>query len=104
MDRHKVVKSFKDLEDNNFMYGAPNGLYPREGLEVSQDRIDEIIEAGYIEKLEVEEVVQSKEEEVPNEVPNEDWTIDEIKEYLDHQEIEYKARDNKGTLLELAGG
>lgn len=100
MDRYKVVKSFKDLEDNNFMYGAPNGLYPREGLEVSQDRINEIIEAGYIEKLEAEEVIQSNGEEVPNE----DWTIDEIKQYLDHLEIEYKARDNKGTLLELAGG
>lgn len=99
MDRYKVVKSFKDLEDDNFMYSAPNGLYPREDLEVSQDRINEIIEAGYIEKLEVEDVVQSDD----NEVPNEDWTIDEIKDYLDNLEIEYKARDNKGTLLELAG-
>ena len=99
MDRYKVVKSFKDLEDNNFMYGAPNGLYPREDLEVSQDRINEIIEAGYIEKLEVEDVVESDRDEAPNE----DWTIDEIKEYLDHLEIEYKARDNKATLLELAG-
>lgn len=102
MEKYKVVKSFKDLEDNNFMYGAPNGLYPREGLEVSQDRINEIIKAGYIEKLEVEDDVQSDGTEV-TQSPNEDWTIDEIKEYLDHLEIEYKARDSKGTLLELAG-
>lgn len=99
MDRYKVVKSFKDLEDNNFMYGAPNGVYPREGLEVSQDRINKIVEAGYIEKLEVEDIVQSD----VDELPNKDWTIDEIKQYLDHLEIEYKARDSKGTLLELAG-
>ena len=99
MDRYKVVKSFKDLEDNNFMYGAPNGLYPREGLEVSQDRINKIVEAGDIEKLEVEDIVQSD----VDELPNKDWTIDEIKQYLDHLEIEYKARDSKGTLLELAG-
>lgn len=102
MDKHKVIKSFKDLSDDNFMYGAPNGLYPREGLKVSQDRINEIIEAGYIEKLEVEDVVQS-EGNVETKSPNEDWTIDEIKEYLDHLGIEYKARDSKGTLLELAG-
>lgn len=99
MGKHKVVKSFKDLEDNNFIYGAPNGLYPREGVEVSQDRINDIIEAGYIEKLEVEDVVQSK----GTEVPNEDWRIDEIKEHLDQLEIEYKARDSKATLLELVG-
>lgn len=99
MDRYKVVKSFKDLEDNNFMYGAPNGVYPREGLEVSQDRINKIVEAGYIEKLEVEDIVQSD----VDELPNKDWTIDEIKQYLDHLEIEYKARDSKATLLELAG-
>jgi len=103
MDKYKVVKSFKDLEDNNFMYGAPNGLYPREGLEVSKDRINKIIEAGYIEKLEVEDVVQSDNNGATR-TPNEDWTIDEIKEYLDHLEIEYKARDSKATLLELAGG
>ena len=102
MDRYKVVKSFKDLEDDNFMYSAPNGLYPREGVEVSQDRINEIIEAGYIEKLDVEDIVKSDGNEV-TQSPNEDWTIDEIKDYLDNLEIEYKARDNKGTLLELAG-
>ena len=99
MEKYKVIKSFKDLSDNNFIYGAPNGLYPREGLEVSQDRINEIIEAGYIENLEVADIVESE----VTQSPNEDWTIDEIKEYLDHLGIEYKARDSKGTLLELAG-
>ena len=102
MEKYKVIKSFKDLQDDNFIYGAPNGLYPREDLEVSQDRINEIIEAGFIENLEVEDVVQSDGNE-ETQVPNEDWTIDEIKEYLDYLEIEYKARDSKATLLELAG-
>ena len=98
MEKYKVIKSFKDLQDDNFIYGAPNGLYPREGLDVSQGRINEIIEAGFIENLEVEDVVQSE-----TQSPNEDWTIDEIKEYLDYLEFEYKARDSKATLLELAG-
>lgn len=102
MEKYKVIKSFKDLQDDDFIYGAPNGLYPREGLEVSQDRINEIIEAGYIENLEVEDVIQSDSNEI-TQVPNEDWTIDEIKEYLDYLGIEYKARDSKATLLELAG-
>lgn len=36
---YKVIRDFYDLEDNNRYY-EENGLYPREGLSPSKERID----------------------------------------------------------------
>lgn len=38
---YKVIFKFKDLQDNNHRYKVGD-IYPREGLEVSQKRIDEL--------------------------------------------------------------
>lgn len=36
-----VIKPFRDLQDNNFMYKAGD-VFPRDGMEVSNDRIKEL--------------------------------------------------------------
>lgn len=37
----KVIKQFKDLQDNNHLYKVGD-LYPRAGLEPTEDRIKEL--------------------------------------------------------------
>lgn len=102
MDKYKVVKSFRDNQDNDHFYGASDSLYPRDGLDVSNERVNEIMEAGFIEAIEVEEIVEQTEVQ-QSLIPDESWTRDQIKEYLKGQDVEYKERDDKDTLLELAG-
>ena len=38
---YKVISSFKDLEDNRHLYSAGD-IYPREGVTVSKERINEL--------------------------------------------------------------
>lgn len=38
---YKAIKFFQDLQDNNFPYEAGD-IYPREGLEVSKERLAEL--------------------------------------------------------------
>lgn len=38
---HEVIRTFYDLTDNNFVYNVGDS-FPRVGLEVSQDRIEEL--------------------------------------------------------------
>lgn len=39
--KYKVIKYFKDAKDNNRAY-RPGESYPREGLEVSEERLEEL--------------------------------------------------------------
>ena len=41
MGKYTVIEKFTDLQDNNHKYYAGD-LYPRDGLEVSEDRIKEL--------------------------------------------------------------
>lgn len=38
---YKVIRYFTDLQDNNYPYNAGD-IFPREGLEVSKERIEEL--------------------------------------------------------------
>lgn len=95
MAKYKVIKNFLDGEDNKQAYGANGGLYPREGLNPSSERVQSLIDKGYIEE-QAPEVVQDK--------PTEDWTKPKIQEYLDDEGIEYNKSANKDELLALVGG
>lgn len=44
---HKVIERFADLQDGNHIYNAGD-MFPREGLEVTEERIAEL--AGYNNK------------------------------------------------------
>lgn len=42
---YKVIKRFKDLQDDNYVYNTGD-LFPREGLVVSEDRINELLSSS----------------------------------------------------------
>lgn len=94
---YKTTMAIRDLQDDEFCYYA-GAIYPRPGLVVSQERLDELVEKGAI--VAVDEVpIQPDEEETVK-----DPTIDEIKAALDDLGIKYSSRAKKAELLELLKG
>lgn len=41
-EKYKVIKNFKDLEDNEHVYIANKDIYPRDGLEPTKKRVKEL--------------------------------------------------------------
>ena len=83
---YKTTKAVRDTQDNGFYYHA-GASYPRQGLEVSKERLETLVKNGYIVKVEL--------------------TSKEIKAKLDELGIKYKSSASKAellTLLEEAGG
>ena len=83
---YKTTKAVRDTQDNGFYYHA-GATYPREGLEVSKERLETLVKNGYIVKVEL--------------------TSKEIKNKLDELGIKYKGSASKAelsALLEEAGG
>ena len=83
---YKTTTAVRDTQDNGFYYHA-GATYPREGLEVSKERLETLVKNGYIVKVEL--------------------TSKEIKNKLDELGIKYKSSASKAallTLLEEAGG
>ena len=93
---HAILDS---LDKDQYYYGG--AIYPRQGLEVAQERLDELVEKGHIIKIDDEPSLPSKEEEKP--VVDEP-TVDEIKAVLDELGIKYSSRAKKAELLELLKG
>ena len=54
---YKVVKSFTDLQDDKYPYAAGD-IFPRSGLEVSQERIKELASASNKRKTPLIELVE----------------------------------------------
>ncbi|HFI0164074.1 TPA: hypothetical protein ACGORW_001901 [Streptococcus suis] len=101
---YKTTKAIRDLQDDDFCYYA-GAIYPRPGLVVSQERLDELVEKGAI--VVVDEVPIQPDEEETVEIEEEtveDPTIDEIKAALDGLGIKYSSRAKKAELLELLNG
>lgn len=83
---YKTTKAVRDTQDNGFYYHA-GASYPRQGLEVSKERLETLVKNGYIVKVEL--------------------TSKEIKAKLDELGIKYKSSASKAELLALleeAGG
>jgi hypothetical protein len=63
MMAYKVIKYFRDMQDNNFEYKV-NDVYPRKGLSVLPSRINELASANNRQGSplieEVEEPVKKK--------------------------------------------
>lgn len=51
-----------------------------------------------------EKLVSPLSEDTASPLPDDTWTIPEIKEYLDAHQIAYKSSDNKTDLLAKIGG
>ena len=80
---YKTTKAVRDTQDNGFYYHA-GATYPRQGLEVSKERLETLVKNGYIIK--------------------EEMTSKEIKAKLDGLGIKYKSSASKAELLALLEG
>ncbi|HFI0338673.1 TPA: HeH/LEM domain-containing protein [Streptococcus suis] len=100
---YKTTKSIRDLQDDEFCYYA-GAIYPRPGLVVSQERLDELVEKGAIVAVDDIQAQPVVEEIAETEETVEDPTIDEIKAALDDLGIKYSSRAKKAELLELLKG
>lgn len=100
---YKTTKAIRDLQDDEFCYYA-GAIYPRPGLVVSQERLDELVEKGAIVAVDDIQAQPEVEEVTEAEKPTEDPTIDEIKAALDDLGIKYSSRAKKAELLELLKG
>lgn len=86
-ERYKVIHSFKDLEDNNYIYIENKDIYPREGLEPTKKRIKELLSNKnkigkiLIEKLEETEATEAEENtKTTEEDKDTEKTKEEVKE------------------------
>ena len=100
---YTTTKAIRDLQDNDFCYYA-GAIYPRPGLVVSQERLDELVEKGAIVAVDDIQVQPVVEDIAEAEESVEDPTIDEIKAALDELGIKYGSRAKKAELLELLKG
>ena len=103
-----VTKNIIDTKDNNRFYEVGD-TFPREGFEVSKDRIAELIGKGVLDVKGEETPAPAQtptEEEAPvgeaEEKPVEKLKVAELKELLDGAGVEYEADAKKADLVALA--
>ena len=102
-----VTRNVIDTKDNNRFYEAGDA-FPREGFEVSKDRIAELIGKGVLGVKGEETPAPAEtptEEEAPaeeTEKPVEKLKVAELKELLDGAGVEYEADAKKADLVALA--
>ena len=100
---YKTTKAILDTQDNDFCYYA-GAIFPRQGLEVSEERLEKLVKNGYIVAVDdkkPEPVVEVGEETKENKT---ELTAKEIKDKLDELGIEYKSSASKAELLALLEG
>ena len=98
-----VTRNIIDTKDNNRFYEAGD-TFPREGFEVSKDRLTELIGKGVL-SAKGEETPAPTEEVAPAEEaekPVEKLKVAELKELLDEAGVEYEADAKKADLVALA--
>lgn len=100
-----VTRNIIDTKDNNRFYEAGD-TFPREGFEVSKDRLTELIGKGVLSVKGEETTAPTPTEEVApaeeTEKPVEKLKVAELKELLDNAGVEYEADAKKADLVALA--
>lgn len=86
---YKTTKAIRDTQDNDFCYYA-GAIYPRQGLEVSKERLESLVKDGHIV------AVDGGEDD-----HKEELTSKEIKDKLDELGVDYVSRASKAKLLAL---
>ena len=101
---YKTTKAIRDTQDNDFCYYA-GAIYPREGLEVSKERLETLVKNGYIVAVD-DNKPEPADEGVGRETKDnkEELTAKEIKDKLDELGIEYKSSASKAERLALLEG
>ena len=98
---YKTTKAIRDTQDNDFCYYA-GAIFPRQGLEVSEERLEMLVKNGYIVAVDdnkPEPVLEGVGEETKDNKA--ELTAKEIKDKLDELGIEYKSSASKAELLAL---
>ena len=100
-----VTRNIIDTKDNNRFYETGD-TFPREGFEVSKDRLAELIGKGVLSVKGEEAPAPAPTEEVAPaeeaEKPVEKLKVAELKELLDNAGVEYEADAKKADLVALA--
>ena len=100
-----VTRNIIDTKDNNRFYEAGD-TFPREGFEVSKDRLTELIGKGVLSAKGEETPAPAPTEEVAPaeeaEKPVEKLKMAELKELLDNAGMEYEVDAKKADLVALA--
>lgn len=84
---YKVTQAIRDLKDNQHYYRAGD-IFPREGLEVDDDRVAELVKGGYIVADVEDEADLSK------------LKKDELVALAVEKGIEVDAKDTKAEIIE----
>ena len=100
---YKTTKAILDTQDNDFCYYA-GAIFPRQGLEVSEERLEMLVKNGYI--VAVDDKPEPADEGVGEETEENktELTAKEIKDKLDELGVEYKSSASKAELLALLDG
>lgn len=56
---YKVINFFTDLQDNEYPYN-PGDIFPRDGLEVSKDRLDELSGSNNLQRRALIKKIEQK--------------------------------------------
>ena len=101
---YKTTKAILDTQDNDFCYYA-GAIFPRQGLEVSKERLETLVKNGYIVAVD-DKKPEPADEGVGEETEDDkvELTAKEIKIKLDELGIEYKSSASKAELLGLLEG
>ena len=101
---YKTTKAVRDTQDNDFCYYA-GAIFPRKGLEVSEERLEMLVKNGYIVAVD-DNKPEPADEVVGEETENDkvELTSKEIKAKLDELGVEYKTSASKAELLALLDG
>ena len=100
---YKTTKAILDTQDNDFCYYA-GAIFPRQGLEVSEERLEMLVKNGYIVAVDDNKPEPAFEVGEETEENKTELTAKEIKDKLDELGVEYKSSASKAELLALLDG
>ena len=101
---YKTTKAILDTQDNDFCYYA-GAIFPRQGLEVSEERLEMLVKNGYIVAVDDNKPGPADEGAGEETKDNKtELTAKEIKDKLDELGVEYKSSASKAELLALLDG